>query len=274
MSTFRPTRRHAIALVGGVALGASGVLGTATASSATAVSGRSRPTIVLVHGAFADSSSWNGVVTRLLRDDYPVIGAANPLRGVASDATYVADTLATITGPIVLVGHSYGGSVITNAARGNANVTALVYVAAFAPDAGESANDLLARFPGSALGPTLQPIPLSGDGVDLAVRQDLFPKVFAADLPLRDAQLIAVAQRPIHADAFGESSLEPPAWRSIPSYFLIPAADMAIPVALHQFMAARAHGVTVIVPDASHAVLASRPDITTQLIERAARETT
>ena len=272
MSTFRPSRRRAIALAGGVALGASGVLGTATASSATTASGRSRPTIVLVHGAFADSSSWNGVVARLLRDDYPVLGAANPLRGVASDATYVADVLRTVTGPIVLVGHSYGGSVITNAALGNANVTALVYVAAFAPDTGESANDLLAQFPGSALGPTLQPIPLSGGGVDLAVRQDLFPQVFAADLPLRDAQLIAVAQRPINAAAFTDPSGQP-AWRSIPSYFLIPTADMAIPPALHQFMAARAHGVTVTVPGASHAVLASRPDITTQLIERAAKET-
>jgi pimeloyl-ACP methyl ester carboxylesterase len=273
MSTFRPSRRRAMALAGGVALGASGVLGTASASSATTASGRSRPTIVLVHGAFADSSSWNGVVARLLRDGYPVIGAANPLRGVASDAAYVADVLRTVTGPIVLFGHSYWGSVITNAARGNANVTALVYVAAFAPDSGESAGGLLAQFPRERPRPhpATDPAQRRRRGPNCA--SGPVPKVFAADLPLRDAQLIAVAQRSINAAAFDEASGEP-AWRSIPSYFLIPTADMAIPLVLHQFMAARAHGVTMTVPDASHAVMASRPDITTQIIERAARETT
>jgi pimeloyl-ACP methyl ester carboxylesterase len=163
--------------------------------------------------------------------------------------------------------------VITNAARGNPNVKALVYVAGFAPDTGESAGGLLERFPGSALGPTLQPIPLSDGNVDLFVRQDLFPQVFAADVPLPDARLIAVAQRPINAAAFGEPSGEP-AWRSIPSYFLIPTADLAIPPAAHEFMAGRAHGVVVTARNASHAVMASRPDITTRLIERAANDTT
>ena len=177
-----------------------------------------------------------------------------------------------VTGPIVLVGHSYGGSVITNAARGNPNVRSLVYIAGFVPDRGESALDLSNKFPGSTLGPALEQIPLGG-AVDLRVRQDLFPQQFAADVPLDDARLMTVAQRPITAAALGEPSGEP-AWRSIPSYFLIPTADRIIPPAAQRFMAERAGGVVVTVDDASHAVLVSKPDITVGLIERAANEKT
>ncbi|TWP53992.1 alpha/beta hydrolase [Lentzea tibetensis] len=261
-----------------IALGAGlaavvGVLSAATASGAADHgNSRTKPTVVLVHGAFADSSSWNGVVTRLRRDGYPVVAAANPLRGLASDAAYVDATLRTITGPVVLVGHSYGGTVITNAARGNAGVKALVYVAGFAPDNGETPNQIQTRFPGSTLGETLEPIPLGNGAVDLRVRQDSFPQQFAADAPLQDAQLAAVAQRPINAAAFDEPS-GAPAWQSIRSYFLIPTGDKSITPAAHQFMAARAKGVTVTVAGASHAVLLSRPDITARLIERAAQET-
>ena len=271
MMTFRTPRRRAIALVTSLAVAVSGALLT-TATSGAAGTPNPKPTVVLVHGAFADSSGWNGVVTRLRRDGYPVIAAANPLRDLASDAAYVRAVLNAVTGPVLLVGHSYGGSVITNAARGDAHVKALVYVAGFAPDTGESALELSNKFPGSTLGATLEQIPLGGGAVDLRVRQDLFPQQFAADVPLREARLMAVAQRPITAAALNEPSGDP-AWRTIPSYFLIPTGDKNIPPAAHQFMAERAHGTVVTVHDASHAVFVSRPGITTALIERAASET-
>ncbi|OTP67421.1 putative signal peptide protein [Caballeronia sordidicola] len=135
-----------------------------------------------MHGAFADSSSWNGVVSRLLAKGYPVVAVANPLRGVQSDARSVAEALDSIHGPIILVGHSYGGNVITNAATGNANVKALVYVAGLAPDSGESAATLSGKFPGSTLGPTLAPpVLLAEGGKDLYIKQPDFHAQFAAD---------------------------------------------------------------------------------------------
>jgi len=143
-----------------------------------------KPTIVLVHGAFADSSSWYGVITILRRDGYAVIAAANPLRSVKGDAETVRALLASINTPVVLVGHSYGGMVISNAANGQTNVKALVYVAAFAPDVGETADDLNKKFPGSLVGPALAPpVPLPGGGHDLYVRQDRFHDAFAPDVP-------------------------------------------------------------------------------------------
>jgi pimeloyl-ACP methyl ester carboxylesterase len=270
---FRTPRRRAIALVAGLAVAVCGtLLTTATSGAATRGAGtpRPKPTVVLVHGAFADSSSWNGVVARLHHDGYPVISAANPLHGLATDADYVRAVLRAVTGPVVLVGHSYGGSVITNAAVGDSHVSALVYIAGFAPDTGESALELSNKFPGSTLGATLEQIPLGGGAVDLRVRQDLFPQQFAADVPLPEAGLMAVAQRPIDASALNEPSGEP-AWRTIPSYFLIPTADKNIPPAAQDFMAERAHGTIVTVRNASHAVLVSKPGITARLIERAAQ---
>ena len=145
----------------------------ASMSSASAQTGK--PTIVLVHGAFAESASWNGVIADLLARGYPVVAAANPLRGVSTDAAYVASVVASISGPVVLVGHSYGGTVITNAVRSNSNVRALVYVAAFAPDDGESSNDLAGRFPGSSLGAALAPdVTLPDGGKDHYIRQEKF----------------------------------------------------------------------------------------------------
>lgn len=164
------------------------------------------PTVVLVHGAFADSSSWNGIIPGLLAQGYPVVAAANPLRGVTSDADDVASVLAGIAGPIVLVGHSYGGIVISNAAAGNVKVKALVYVAAFAPDTGESAIDLSGQFPGSTLGPTLAPLPLAGGGNDLSIRKDAFWAQFAADVPEADATLMAATQRPVTEAALAEGA--------------------------------------------------------------------
>ena len=161
----------------------------------------SKPTVVLVHGAFADSSSWNGVTRILLDDGYRVVAASNPLRGVKSDGDYVNAILNSIQGPIVLVGHSYGGMVITNAVKGNSNVQALVYVDAFAPDAGESSNGLIAQYPGSKLGPAIAPVVLPDGAVDAYIQQDQVPVVFAQDIPKADAQMIAATQRPLAAAA-------------------------------------------------------------------------
>ncbi|TCN32184.1 pimeloyl-ACP methyl ester carboxylesterase [Kribbella sp. VKM Ac-2500] len=274
MSIFRTPRRWAAALVAGLAVAICGAL-LSTAASGAAASGtvkpNAKPTVVLVHGAFADSSGWNGVVARLQRDGYPVIAVANPLRGVASDADYVRDVLRTVAGPVVLVGHSYGGSVITNAALGDSRVKALVYIAGFAPDTGESAVELSNKFPGSTLAATLEQIPLGGGALDLRVRQDLFPQQFAADVPVREARLMAVAQRPITAGALNEASGKP-AWKTTPSYFLIPTGDKNIPPAAQRFMAERAHGTIVTVRKASHAVFVSKPGVTARLIELAARQ--
>ncbi len=157
-----------------------------------------KPTVVLVHGAFADSSSWNGVITILQRDGYKVVAAANPLRGVRADADAVADVVKGIDGPVVLVGHSYGGSVISEAAEGRPNVKALVYVAAFAPEAGETAIGLTGKFPGSTLGGALAPpVKLTSGGSDLYIDQSRFPQQFAADVPASQARLMAADQRPV-----------------------------------------------------------------------------
>ena len=157
-----------------------------------------KPTIVLVHGAFADASSWTGVIKILRKDGYVVMAPANPLRGVKSDGQYIGSLLGSLKESVVLVGHSYGGSVITEAANDHPNVKALVYVAGFAPAAGETAAGLSSKFQGSTLGPALAPpVPLSGGSKDLYILQDKFPAQFAADVPVAQAALMAVTQRPI-----------------------------------------------------------------------------
>lgn len=230
-----------------------------------------KPTIVLVHGAFADASSWDGVTARLLADGYPVVGAANPLRGLASDAAAVSDIVKSIPGPVVLVGHSYGGSVISQAANGNGNVKSLVFVSAFAPEAGESAFSLTGKFPGSTLPPTLAaPVALAGGGVDLTIRQDQFPQQFAADVPLSKAALMAAGQRPV-AEAALKEAAGAPAWKSLPSYFVYGKRDKNIPPAALSFMAKRAHSRhTIAVDGASHVVMTSHPIQVAKLIEEAA----
>jgi pimeloyl-ACP methyl ester carboxylesterase len=232
----------------------------------------SNPTIVLVHGAFADSSSWEGVIRILLAQGYPVVAASNPLRGVQSDADSVSAVLNSIQGPIVLVAHSYGGMVITNAVQGNPNVQALVYVDGFAPDAGETANALVALYPGSELGPAIVPVALPGGAVDLYIRQDMVPVVFAPDIPEADAQWMAATQRPIFAAAGEEASGEP-AWKSIPSWFIYGSLDLVIPPALIAFMAERADAwETVVIEGGSHVTMISHPDEVANLIMRAATE--
>lgn len=230
-----------------------------------------KPTVVLVHGAFADSSSWNGVVKILEKDGYPVIAAANPLRSVKSDAQSVADVLASVKTPVVLVGHSYGGPVISEAAYGNANVKALVYVAAFAPEKGETAAELSGRFPGSTLGPTLSaPVELADGGKDLYIQQDKFHDQFAADVSPADAKLMAATQRPVTVAALNEAATEP-AWKTVPSYFVYGDQDKNIPAQALAFMAERAHSKqTVVVKGASHVVMVSNPKAVASLIETAA----
>ena len=169
-----------------------------------------KPTIVLVHGAFADSSSWNGVTKILQKDGYRVVAAANPLRSVSTDAAYVTDIVASIEGQVVLVGHSYGGQVITTAANGRDNVKSLVYVAAFAPDEGGAAADLAGKFPGGTLGQALAaPVKLADGNVDLSIDQEKFHEQFAHDVSLDDAALMAAGQRPITEAALTEKSGKP-----------------------------------------------------------------
>jgi len=230
----------------------------------------SKPTIVLVHGAFAESSSWNGVLTELITKGYPTIAVANPLRGVKSDAAYVASILKGIKGSIVLVGHSYGGAVITNAVNSNRNVKALVYVAGFAPDTGETAAELAGRYPGSTLGPTLAPpVELPDGSKDLYIQQDKFHAQFAADVPAADTKLMASTQRPITEAALNEAS-GAPAWKSTPSWFIYGSRDLNIPAAVHSFMAKRTNSKkTIVVNGASHVVMVSHPNAVAEVIEHA-----
>ncbi|QFY62913.1 alpha/beta hydrolase (plasmid) [Rhizobium grahamii] len=230
-----------------------------------------KPTIVLVHGAFAESDSWNGVIKDLQADGYSVIAAANPLRGVNSDAKAVSALLTSVKGPVVLVGHSYGGSVISDAATGHDNVKGLVFVAAFAPEAGESAVALSGKFPGSTLAPTLAPpVALPDGGHDLYIDQAKFPQQFAADVPKEEAKLMAATQRPIAEAALGEPAGKP-AWKTIPSWFVYGDADKNIPPAALEWMAKRAGSKeTVVVKGGSHVVMVSHPETVARLIEKAA----
>ena len=234
-----------------------------------------KPTIVLVHGAFADASSWSGVVQRLQQRGYSVIAPPNPLRGVDADAAALASVLKTVAGPIVLVGHSYGGMVISEAAQGNPAVKALVYVAAFVPDTGESAAAIIGRFPATKFGPdSLLAVPYAlpggaGGGTDMYIKREAFRQVFASDLPADTASVMAAAQRPIEGAALGATFAGTPAWKSIPSWALVARSDQAISPAAERFMAQRAHSRVVEV-DASHAVAVSRPDAVADLIVDAA----
>jgi pimeloyl-ACP methyl ester carboxylesterase len=230
------------------------------------------PTIVLVHGAFAESASWAGVAQRLHAAGHPVVAAANPLRGVASDAAFVSDLVRTIEGPVVLVGHSYGGSVVTNVARDAGDITALVYVAAFAPDAGESAFELSGRFPGSTLAPAIQPVPRRDGSTDLLIAHDKFHAQFCADLPAEQAGLMAATQRPVLQSALEEPSGLTALWKEVPSSFVIGTEDRNIPAALQRSLAERAGARQVVeIAGGSHAVAVSHPDETADVILQAAR---
>jgi pimeloyl-ACP methyl ester carboxylesterase len=228
------------------------------------------PTIVLVHGAFAESSSWNGVIADLTADGYTVVAAANPLRSVKGDAAAVSAVIKSIDGPVILVGHSYGGAVITIAANGNDNVAALVFVDGLALDAGEAAADIGARFP-NTLGQALAPPVVQADGAkDLYILASKFRDQFAADIPEAEAALMEATQRPIDAAAFSEPS-GPPAWKRLPSWFIYGSLDKNITPAASAFMAQRAGAKKAVeVPGASHVVMVSHPREVTALIEEAA----
>jgi pimeloyl-ACP methyl ester carboxylesterase len=255
-----------VLILGSVALAS----GTGSAADGSAA----RITIVLVHGAMADSSSWNGIIPRLQARGYAVLAAANPLRGLKSDADYLSRVVKSVKGPVVLVGHSYGGSVITNAATGNSNVKALVYVAAFAPDAGESAFDLVGRFPGSILGAALAPpVELSGGGNDLYVDQAKFRESFAADVAEAQVKVMAATLRPVTEAALKDPSAAP-AWKTVPSWFVYGSADKSIPATTHAFMAERAGAKkVVVVKGASHVVMVSQPAAVAQVIDEAVMAT-
>ena len=234
------------------------------------------PTVVLVHGAWADGSSWSHVARRLQRDRYTVDVPPNPLRGLASDAAYLADYLRTISGPIVLVGHSYGGAVITNAAVGNPNVKALAYVNAFIPDQGESALDLVQARPGSHLGGdpstvfNFVPYPGAPTGDADVIRQaERVQRRARRGSVAAAADVLAATQRPITFSALAEKS-GPPAWKTIPSWAVVGTADNAIPPAEQLVMAKRANArITQI--DAPHLSMLIQPEAIAKVIERAAR---
>jgi pimeloyl-ACP methyl ester carboxylesterase len=228
-------------------------------------------TIILVHGAFAESSSWDGVIDPLVSAGHAVIAAANPLRSLAADAAAVSDVVRSVDGPVVLVGHSYGGAVISNVAPDAGEITALVYIAAFAPDYGENANALSQRFPGSTLGEALQPVPRSDGTTDLYIRRELFHAQFIADVPESKAAHMAVTQRPVTLEALNEPTGERPLWKQVPSWFLIAGKDRNIPPELQRFMAERAGARGMVeLPDASHGGGVTHPEETARLILDAA----
>jgi pimeloyl-ACP methyl ester carboxylesterase len=231
-----------------------------------------KPTIVLVHGAFAESSSWDAVIDRLVDAGHPVVAAANPLRGLAADAASVADAVRAVDGPVVLAAHSYGGAVISNVPADAGEILGLVYACGFAPEHGEHCFQLAAMFPGSMLGPeTSRPVP-HGDGTtDLYVAPDGFHGIFCQDVPAPQAARMAVTQRPATQEALTEPSGEQSLWREVPSWFLIGEEDHIIPAELQRYMAERAGARrTVEIPGGSHAITVSQPDATAQLILQAA----
>ena len=231
-----------------------------------------KPTIVFVHGAFADASGFGAVTSRLQDRGYTVISPADPLRGPASDAAYLASVLKQIRGPIVLVAHSYGGAVISEAATQITNVKALVYLDALALDEGESNADIGQRFPGAPIFDALRPQPFpqpdGTEGTEFFIDPAAFHSVFAADVPARVAAVMATAQRPLALAGVQEKSTAP-AWKTIPSWYLIGRQDRVIPPAAQRFMARRAHAHTVEI-NSSHAVYISHPAAVAALILRAA----
>jgi len=232
------------------------------------------PTIMLVHGAFADASSWNGVIERLQQQGYTIVAPPNPLRGVAADSAYIASALSQIDGPILLVGHSYGGAVISNAATDAPNVVGLVFVAAFAPDEGERLGEVSNDSKDSVLNSALvqRHYPIGGDGgtaVEFAIDPARIREAFAADLSEETAALLAATQRPIAEAAFSDAS-GPAAWRRLPSWAVVATGDKAAGADLVRSMAQRA-GADIVEAEGSHVIMVSQPQLVTDVIVKAAR---
>jgi pimeloyl-ACP methyl ester carboxylesterase len=230
-------------------------------------------TVVLVHGAFAESSSWNGVIERLQAAGIKVAAPANPLRGISQDSAYLASFLEQIPGPVLVVGHSYGGAVISNAATDVPNVVGLIFVAAFAPDDGERLGEVTPESKDSVLMTALAPLQYpTGDGQDTAVEFAIDPAkfhdAFAADLPAEQTAVMAATQRPVAETAFSEPS-GPPAWKSRPSWAVVATGDKAAGADLVRSMAERA-GATITEVEGSHVIMVSRPEAVTDVIKTAA----
>jgi pimeloyl-ACP methyl ester carboxylesterase len=237
-----------------------------------ASAGDTKPTIVLVHGAWADGSSWNGVIKLLQDDGYTVTAPPNELRGPANDASVISTLVKSIPGPVILVGHSYGGFVISVASAGNPNVKALVYVDAFVPDAGDTLFSLLAGGPPPPKD-LFVPIPFTtatGKDVDLYFNTKYFAAVFASDVPSATSSLMAVTQRPLTASAFSEKAPAEEGWKTIPSWYVIGDADLVIPPAAQLSMATRAKAHISHVPGGSHPSMIMHPEATVAAIEAAA----
>ena len=270
---LRLTIAAVIAAIAGLVIPLSQVASASTAEAAA--SDGLKPSIVLVHGAWADSGSWDGVTRRLQAAGYTVYAPPNPLQGLAYDPAYLADFLHSISGPIVLVGHSYGGAVITNAATGDPQVKALVYVDAFAPAQGQTLAQLLAAYPGSCAVPAnlnVVPSPGAPSGAgDAYIKQSVFPACMANDLPAAAQHVLAATQRPIATIALTQQS-GVPAWTTIPSWAVVGTADHAIPLALQLAMAKTAHAHITTV-DASHLSMISNPGTVTNVILQAVRAT-
>lgn len=275
------TRRQVLAagaaLAGSAALiGSTGGTTAAAAAPANRPSQKPKPTIVLVHGGYADSSCWNQTIEELQDDGYTTIAGSNPLRGIPTDAPYIASLLDSITGPIVLVAHSMGGTVITNAAAGKSNVTALVYIAAFVPDVGETQGDLINMFPGSEVLPVSVPVPYTKadgtTGTDLYLSPD-GQAAFAADISRDAFRVLQATQRPFDADSFIYPT-QAAAWQTIPSWGLVAGRDKAIPPEAERFMYRRANARKIVeVRNSSHVAMISHPRIVANLIDEAARAT-
>jgi pimeloyl-ACP methyl ester carboxylesterase len=259
------TRRRLLAAAAGIALLATGAT---TATAAVQHQNQPKPTVVLMHGAFADGSSWSEVTERLQHDGYKVVVPAVPLRSVVGDTAYLSGVLAGIAGPKVLVGHSYGGALVSQLANTD-GVKALVYVNAFIPQAGETLGELNSKYPGSEIGPDTTDVISYARGVDLVMKPASFPAVFAADLPAREQSVLAASQRPVAAAVFGEP-IAKTAPASIPKYALVGTQDKAIAPAAERFMAQRA-GATIVEVQASHLSMLSHPAAVTKLIEKAAK---
>jgi pimeloyl-ACP methyl ester carboxylesterase len=269
--------RHLRGALATVALASVSLASFAFAATADARPTPAKPTVVLVHGAFADSSGWNGVIERLRDDGYPVRAAPNPLVDLPSDAATVRGFLDSIKGPKILVGHSYGGAVITQAASGDPDVKALVYVAAFALDSNELLSDLANRPVAHPL-PPLPTLPVQSKQPDGTTQTDIyldpshFRARFAGDLPRRVAADLAATQPPTGAATFASKLTVEPAWKTIPSWYLVAKQDQAIAPDLERFMARRIHAHTSQI-NGSHAVYISHPKAVARLAEQAARAT-
>src|ERR1700722_5123421 len=271
------TRRQVLA-TGAAVAGTAAVLAplTSAAAATTRPAGTARPTIVLVHGGYADSSCWNQTLSHLQGEGYSTICGANPLRGIPTDAPYIASLLDSIAGPVVLVGHSMGGTVITNAAAGKSTVKALVYIAAFVPDVGETQGALITKYPGSEVLPVSVPVTYTKadgtTGTDLYLSAD-GQAAFCADISKSEFQLLHATQRPFDAASFTYPTTAA-AWHAIPVWGLVAGRDKAIPPAAERWMYSRANARKVVeVPTSSHCAMLSHPRIVADLIDQAARAT-